>query len=120
MRRQHRMAIRISHLRRYRKHAHLTQRELAYLVGLGGQSIISEIEQGLKHPSLIVEACCEVTFASPLQDLYPALYAKAENEVFERALILLAKLEPLQDRESAVQYLAALTTRLNGDHNIIL
>lgn len=79
MRRQHRMAIRFTHLRKYRKCAHLSQRELAYLVGLSAQGTVSEIEAGLKHPSLTVEASCEVVFSAPLRELYPALYAKAAH-----------------------------------------
>lgn len=112
------MAIRFTHLRKYRKCAHLSQRELAFLVGLSAQGTISEIEVGLKHPSLNVEACCEVVFSMPLRELYPALYAKAENEVYERALELQGRLASSQDRSAAAAYLAALITRLAGDSAI--
>ena len=114
------MAIRFTHLRKYRKCAHLSQRELAYLVGINAQGQISEIEAGLKHPSLRVEACCEVVFSSPLRDLYPALYAKAENEVFERALELQTRLASSGHRTETTAYVAALIRRLEGDNAIQL
>lgn len=114
------MAIRFSRLRRFRKHAHLSQRELAFLAGLIAQGQISEIENGLKHPSLSVEACCEVIFENPLQELYPTLYAKAENEVFERAVLLLEKLQTDPTRADAATYVAALISRLGGAHSTTL
>lgn len=108
------MVIRYSHLRRYRKNASLSQRELAFLVGLTAQGLVSDIEAGLKHPSLGVEACCEVVFGIPLRDLYPLLYAKAENEVYERAIALLENLSSSPDRAEAVSYVAALISRLDN------
>ena len=114
------MAIRFSRLRRYRKHAHLSQRELAYLVGVVAQGMVSEIETGLKHPSIGVEACCEVVFDNPLKELYPTLYTKAENEVFERAVVLLGQLRADPARADAAQYVAALISRLDGAHSTTL
>jgi transcriptional regulator with XRE-family HTH domain len=119
MRRQHRMAISYSCLRKFRKFAHLSQRELAFLVGLSSQGQVSEIEAGLKHPSLGVEACCEIVFGAPLRELYPALYARAENELFEHALQLCAKLVADQSREEAAAYIAALISRLDGAHSTL-
>lgn len=113
------MAITRSRLRKYRKSAHLSQRELAFLVGLQSQGQISEIESGLKIPGLVVEVCCEIVFGPPFRELYPDLYAKAENEVFEHALRLQAELVSHPDRCETAEYIAALISRLGGDNSLV-
>ena len=58
------MAIHHSLLRKYRKSAHLSQRELARLIGLRSQGCMSEIEAGLKRPGLDAELASEVVFGA--------------------------------------------------------
>ena len=114
MRRQHRMAIHHSLLRKYRKSALLSQRELAFLVGLRSQGTLSEIEAGLKRPGLDAEVACELLFSSPFRELYPDLYAKAERELLSHASELHAKLIAKPRRAHTAAYLAALISRLGG------
>jgi len=111
------MALSYSRLRRYRKIAQLSQREFGYLVGLRAQGLVSEIEAGLKHPSIHIQARCEIVFETPLIELYPVLYSKAQNEVFERALELAETLSSEPERADAAAYLAALISRLGGAHS---
>ena len=108
------MAIHHNLLRKYRKSTHLSQRELAHLVGLRSQGVMSEIEAGLKNPSLDAEVACELLFGSPFRELYPDLYAKAEQDVLAHARELHAKLAPRSNRSHTAAYLAALISRLGG------
>ena len=114
MRRQHRMAIHHCLLRKYRKSAHLSQRELAHLIGLHSQGVMSEIEAGRKKPSLDAELACELLFGFPFRELYPDLYAKAEQSVLAHARDLHATLASRPQRTHTAAYLAALISRLGG------
>lgn len=60
-------------LKKLRKAAHLSQRELARLVGLKSQGVISEIEAGLRRPGLIVALSSAVVFDRPVAEVFPAL-----------------------------------------------
>jgi transcriptional regulator with XRE-family HTH domain len=113
------MAIHHNLLRKYRKSAHLSQRELAYLVGLRSQGSLSEIESGLKHPGLDAELACEIVFGSPFRELYPDLYAKAEHDVLTNARHLHGELAPKLHRSHTAAYLAALISRLGGANTIL-
>ncbi len=119
MRRQHRMAIHHSLLRKYRKSAHLSQRELARLIGLRSQGVMSEIEAGLKRPGLGAELASEIVFGSPFRELYPDLYAKAERDVLANARQLHGELALNPVRSHAAAYLAALISRLGGANALI-
>jgi len=108
------MAIHHSLLRKYRKSAHLSQRELAHLIGLRSQGVLSEIEAGLKRPGLDAEVASEIVFGSPFRELYPDLYAKAERDVLANARQLHGELAPKPSRSHTVSYLVALISRLSG------
>jgi transcriptional regulator with XRE-family HTH domain len=101
-------------LRKYRKSAQLSQRELAYLIGLRSQGSLSEIESGLKRPGLDAEAASEIVFGSPFREMYPDLYAKAERNVLANARHLHERLSPKPRRFHTATYLAALISRLDG------
>ncbi len=116
MRRQHRMAIHHCRLRKYRKSAHVSQRELALLVGLRTQGVMSEIESGRKRPGVRVALGCAIVFDAPLRDLFPGLYAEIEREVFARANRLHGELAPNGDRPATTAYVGALLSRLGGVH----
>ncbi len=59
-------------LRKLRKAARLSQRDLARLVGLKSQGVLSEIEAGRKRPSLIVALSSAAVFDRPVTELFPA------------------------------------------------
>jgi transcriptional regulator with XRE-family HTH domain len=113
------MAIHHNLLRKYRKSAHLSQRELARLIGLRSQGVLSEIEAGLKRPGLDAEVASEIVFGSPLRELYPDLYAKAERDVLVNARQLHGELAPKPARSHATAYLAALISRLSGANALV-
>jgi len=114
MRRQHRMANHHCRLRKYRKSVHVSQRELASLIGLHSQGALSEIESGRKRPALEPALACAVTFGVPVEDLFPGLAAHVKQEVLARARRLHADLAPRKNRTAATVGLAALISRLGG------
>jgi transcriptional regulator with XRE-family HTH domain len=74
-----------SYLRYHRRRWGLTQRELAYLLGLKSDSAISRIERNVTQPSLTIALACQVLFdVSPLE-LFPGAFSQIEGAVAERA-----------------------------------
>jgi len=114
MRRQHCMAIYPCRLRKYRKSAHLTQRELAILVGLGSQGALSGIEAGLKRPGTRIAISCELLFGVSMRELFPGLYSKFERDVLASAQRLHARLEIMEAHSATRANLAAHISRLGG------
>src|SRR4051794_27313694 len=108
MRRQHRMAIYHCRIRKYRKSAHLSQRELALLVGLLSQGTISDIEAGVKRPSSAVALSCEVVLGISTRELFPRMVRKAEADALRSARRLKARLEAGRGRLAAIASVAAL------------
>lgn len=108
------MAIQPCRLRKFRKSAHVSQRELAFLVGLHSQGVMSEIEGGMKRPGVGVAIACEVAFGVSIAELFPALDAEVLRDVLANARTLHAELEPNQRRAATTAFLAALISRLGG------
>ena len=77
-----------NHLRRYRRRAGLSQREVAFLLGRSAPSIVSRHEQCARQPTLETALAYEVIHGVPLSDLFPGKYRKVENKVLIRARVL--------------------------------
>jgi transcriptional regulator with XRE-family HTH domain len=98
-------------LRKLRKTAGLSQRELAYLIGLRSQSQLSEIEAGLKRPSITVALASALVLDVPVGEIFPGLLANAQENALERA----RRLHPQIGAASRAQvrsYVAAIIGRL--------
>jgi len=100
-------------LRKLRKTAGLSQRELAYLIGLTSQSLLSEIEAGLKRPSITVALASALVLNVPVGEVFPGLLANAQQNALERARKLCGQVVPAS-RAQARSYVAAIISRL-GD-----
>ena len=74
-----------SYLRYHRRRWGLTQRELAYLLGLKSGSAISRIERNVVQPSLAIALACQVLFDAPLMELFPGAFSAIESAMVERA-----------------------------------
>ena len=114
MRRQHRMAIYPCRLRKYRKSAHVSQRELAFLVGMRSQGVLSEIESGIKRPGTSTAISCELVFGVPMREVFPGLHTQVERDVLANARRLYAGLMEAGNRTDSTANLAALISRLGG------
>jgi transcriptional regulator with XRE-family HTH domain len=93
-------------VRKYRKQAGISQAELAALIGVRSQSVVSDLERGAR-PSLRVALACEIFFAIPLRDLIPGLYAQIEHDVLRRVRRRAKAAGP-----DIAPYFAALISRL--------
>jgi transcriptional regulator with XRE-family HTH domain len=101
-------------LRKFRKSANLTQREVAMLVGYASQRAYSDVELGLKRPALGTALGCCILFNASLHDLFPGLAELVERDVLARARKLNAELESHLSRETAASYVADIIRRIGG------
>ena len=109
---QHRMSTRSFRLRKWRKSAHLSQRELAYLIGLTSQSLASELETGVKRPGLEAALASATVFDVSVAEIFPGMSMQVDRKVLARALELRRRIEGNAKRAAAAAYLAALISRL--------
>jgi transcriptional regulator with XRE-family HTH domain len=86
-----------NYLRVQRRKWHLTQEELAFLLGYLNQAMVARLEGEERGVTLAVAHACEVIFGVKPRDLFPALLEDAEARV-------LARMHELRDRlkESAL------------------
>ena len=110
-----------SYLRVHRRKWHLTQDELAFLLGYLNQPIIARLERGERAVTVAVAHTCELVFGVEPRELFPALFEGVEERVLARLHELhkrltaedasgrtLAKLQLLED---AIGRLTALQER---------
>jgi transcriptional regulator with XRE-family HTH domain len=107
---QHTMSM--SRLRKLRKVANLTQREVARLVGYASQRAYSDLELGLKRPALGTALACCLLFKSSLEDLFPTLAEGVGRDVVGRARKLLEELASDGKREMTATFIAQVVERL--------
>ena len=100
-------------LRKFRKSAHLTQREVATLVGYASQRAYSDMELGLKRPALGTALACCILFKVSLHELFPGLAEHIERDVLARTRKLLVELEENANKDSAVSHIANIINRLS-------
>src|SRR3984885_6355141 len=98
-------------LRKLRKTAGLSQRELAYLIGLTSQSLLSEIEAGLKRPSLSVALASALVLDVSVGEVFPGLLATAQQNALERARRLHGQ-NRAASRAQVRSYVVAIISRL--------
>lgn len=103
-------------LRKFRKSAHLTQKEVAALVGYASQRAYSDMELGLKRPALGPALARCILFKSTLHELFPSLAESVGRDVLARARKLHAKLEPCQGREGAALHIVDVIRGLDGSN----
>lgn len=109
---QHRMSTRYCRLRKWRKSAHLLQREVAYLIGLTSQSMAAGLEAGIKRPGREAALAAAAVFDVPITEIFPGMVLEIDRQVFARACELHRHLQGDTERAAAVAYLAALIDRL--------
>jgi transcriptional regulator with XRE-family HTH domain len=88
-----------NYLRYYRRRSGLTQRELAYMLGLS-DSAISRIERNIGQPTLTVALACQVLFGASPSNLFPEVFSQVETAVKKRALKLHERLQGSMERNT--------------------
>jgi len=102
-------------LRKFRKTARLSQRELAFLIGLKSQGLLSEIEAGLKQPSLMVALASALVLGQAVSDVFPGLFARAQRLTLSRAQELHAQTVARDIRIGSPSELGAIIERLTQE-----
>lgn len=103
----------INRLRKFRKTAHLTQREVATLVGYASQRAYSDMELGLKRPGLGTALACCILFKTSLAELFPDLAEYVERTLLARARKVQEALEADASRDMAASHIAKIIRDLD-------
>jgi transcriptional regulator with XRE-family HTH domain len=72
------------YLKSYRRRAHLSQKELAYLLGATTPAKVSRYESGLRIPSLESGLAYEAALGEPVAKLFRGRYEAIHKEVEAR------------------------------------
>jgi transcriptional regulator with XRE-family HTH domain len=104
-----------SYIKTRRKHAHMSQRELSYLMGMSTQGVIAQHESRVRLPQATSLFKYQALFDEPIGSLLPGARRQAERDVVSRARVLAARLERRGDRNAARKraFLDALIGRLS-------
>ena len=108
--------MRTTRLRKLRKFANLTQREVARLVGYTSQRAYSEMESGQKRPALGTALACCILFGASLEELFPTLAQDVGRNVVVQARRLLEEVAKHGKREITVDFIATVVERLGELH----
>jgi transcriptional regulator with XRE-family HTH domain len=88
-----------NYLRTYRKHAGLSQNEVAFLLGGESGTKVSRYEQSARLPSLETALAYEAMFGIPPRELFAGIFVKVETATMQRAETLATKLHASPNRE---------------------
>src|SRR6266436_2236799 len=111
----HTMAERLkTYLRPLRRRWRLTQRELAFLIGIKSGSVISRIEGLNKAPRLAWAVACAVLFDTRAFELFPGLFSEVYENVLHRATDLYEELQgnPSKTTRVKLDFLETVLARL--------
>ena len=91
------------YLRTHRLRSGLTQKDVAFLLSLESQSIISRIEKNICHPSVVILLGYSLIFRVPVDQLVPGLLNDIDQSIINRAKILQSELKNGQLMTPAIQ-----------------
>ena len=104
-----------NYLRARRREWHLSQKELAFLLGYKNESIVSRLERYERALTFGTLRSCNVIFGSGVADIFPALSREADDRLLQRLRELRADLArgDLSKRgEAKLQLVEAAIARL--------
>ena|ERR1051326_350995 len=81
-----------NYLRTCRKRAHLSEKEVAFLLGSKSGARISRYEHGRQAPNLNTLLAFELLFHTPVRDLYGGVSQEVEQGLRRRVRLLVRKL----------------------------
>ena len=106
-----------NYLRMYRRRWHLTQQELAFLLGYADQSIITRLEQEERAVTLAAAYACKLIFGVEPEKIFSALLSDLEDRVLNRIQTLRNRLlqeDPTQITLYKVELLREVIVRLSA------
>jgi transcriptional regulator with XRE-family HTH domain len=90
----------VSYLRSYRLRWGLSQGELAFLLGLKTETVISRLEKKRRPPNAKVLIGCYVIFGTRTAELFPGLFKGVEADVMARVWELYEEIQGNGSRET--------------------
>jgi len=104
-----------NYLRSHRRRAGLTQREVAFLLGLKARGPVSELEKRHRLPLLRTAVTLEAIFGVPVSELFPGMRQAVDPDVEKRfadfTALLKAKADKKRDAYKTARKLAWLSRR---------
>lgn len=97
-----------NYLRKYRKRAGLSQREIAYLLGAQDPARVSRYEHFRGAPSLRIALAFSILFKVPTDQLFGGDYQKVETVINHRAKILMERVASGKRDQATIRKLAIL------------
>lgn len=77
-----------NYLRTFRKRSHLSQGEVAYLLGSGSGCKVSRYERFARVPNLQTAMAFEIIYGVSVKDLFAGIFRKVEKKIVGRARLL--------------------------------
>jgi transcriptional regulator with XRE-family HTH domain len=102
-----------NYLRAHRRRWHLTQDELAFLIGYEAASIISRLERDERTITLAVASASYTIFGIEPRELFPAMLENVEKGVIQRMHQLRERLRQRKPTQKTVAKLELLRVALN-------
>jgi transcriptional regulator with XRE-family HTH domain len=102
-----------NYLRAHRRRWHLTQDELAFLIGYDAASIISRLERDERTITLAVASASYTIFGIEPRELFPAMLESVEKGVIQRMHQLRERLMQRKPTQKTVAKLELLRVALN-------
>ncbi len=81
-----------NYLRTFRKRSHLSQDEVAFLLGGGSGCKVSRYERFTRVPNLQTAMAFEVVYGIPIKELFAGIFQKVEGQTLRRARLLASRL----------------------------
>jgi transcriptional regulator with XRE-family HTH domain len=81
-----------NYLRTFRKRSHLSQDEVAFLLGSGSGCKVSRYERFARVPNLQTAMAFEVVYGVPIKELFAGIFQKVESQTLRRARLLASRL----------------------------
>jgi transcriptional regulator with XRE-family HTH domain len=106
-----------NYLLTYRKHAGLSQDEVAFLLGGESGTKISRYEQSVRLPTLETALAYEAILGIPTRELFAGIFAKVERSSLERAEALAGKLSTSKNGRMTKRKLTSLE-RIASRHRL--
>jgi transcriptional regulator with XRE-family HTH domain len=93
-----------NYLRAHRKRAGLTQRELAFLLGVKARGPVSELEKRHRMPLLRTALALAVIFDVPVEELFSGMRQSVASDISARLEKLGSELAPKVDANKRHEY----------------
>ncbi len=102
-----------NYLRTHRKRLGLSQRDVAFLLGSKDGAHVCRCERSAQTPNLRTLLAYEILFQTPIRELYDGVRCELEEEIVERAELLLDQLIRKGGGKRTARKIEALRVLLN-------